>query len=256
MTQASQLTGLQWPALLLGSLTVSGAGICTVTSTVGLKVGASIQFINGALSHLFLVKAVLSDTTFLVYDSTQPTGTIGDPLQTIVNPVAYSGGTANVPQQERGSKGDVAVLRSVFEEAPTTALRSVAVDAMGNYITASNPLPVAAEVTVGPVTAVVALDAFTKVPPDNVEMVGTENGTTTGTKHVAKIDTLGNLQVADVNKLVPKVYDYLGVTNTVINGLTLPATVLYKTGGSGGTTVATLTLTYDGLGNFLTVTRT
>lgn len=31
--------------------------------------------------------------------------------------------------------------------------------------------------------------------------------------------------------------------------------VVYKTGGSGGTTVATLTLTYDGSNNLLTVTR-
>lgn len=31
--------------------------------------------------------------------------------------------------------------------------------------------------------------------------------------------------------------------------------VVYKSGGSGGTTVATLTLTYDGSNNLLTVTR-
>ena len=34
-----------------------------------------------------------------------------------------------------------------------------------------------------------------------------------------------------------------------------PATVVYKQGGAGGTTVAPLTLTYDGSGNLLTVTR-
>jgi hypothetical protein len=31
--------------------------------------------------------------------------------------------------------------------------------------------------------------------------------------------------------------------------------VVYKSGGAGGTVVATLTLTYDGSGNLLTVTR-
>lgn len=34
-----------------------------------------------------------------------------------------------------------------------------------------------------------------------------------------------------------------------------PGTVIFRQGGSGGTIVATLTLTYDGNGNLLTVSR-
>lgn len=34
-----------------------------------------------------------------------------------------------------------------------------------------------------------------------------------------------------------------------------PGTIVFKQGGSGGNAVATLTLTYDGNGNVLTVTR-
>jgi hypothetical protein len=34
-----------------------------------------------------------------------------------------------------------------------------------------------------------------------------------------------------------------------------PGTVVFKQGGASGTTVATLTITYDGSGNILTVTR-
>jgi hypothetical protein len=46
-------------------------------------------------------------------------------------------------------------------------------------------------------------------------------------------------------------HDYISNTYT---GSNLTQTV-FKRGGSGGTTVATLTMTYDGSGNLLTVTR-
>jgi hypothetical protein len=57
--------------------------------------------------------------------------------------------------------------------------------------------------------------------------------------------------VKDLNKLVPEEYDYieLGYTGTNLTS------VIYKTGGSGGTVVATLALTYGG-DRLLTVTRT
>lgn len=50
--------------------------------------------------------------------------------------------------------------------------------------------------------------------------------------------------------LVPA-HDYvsLSYTGTNVTGIT------YKEGGSGGITVATLTLTYDGGDNLLTITR-
>jgi hypothetical protein len=50
--------------------------------------------------------------------------------------------------------------------------------------------------------------------------------------------------------LVPP-HDYISLSYSAGN----LAGVVYKTGGSGGTTVATLTLTYDGSGNLLTVTK-
>lgn len=50
---------------------------------------------------------------------------------------------------------------------------------------------------------------------------------------------------------IPKA-DYLSLSYT---GSNLTG-VVYKIGGSGGTTVATLALTYDGSGNLTSVTRT
>jgi hypothetical protein len=57
--------------------------------------------------------------------------------------------------------------------------------------------------------------------------------------------------VKELNQLVPEEYDYISLayTGSDITG------VVYKTGGAGGATVATLALVYVG-GNLSTVTRT
>lgn len=51
--------------------------------------------------------------------------------------------------------------------------------------------------------------------------------------------------------LSPAEYDYISLSYT---GSNLTG-VVYKLGGSGGTTVSTLTMTYDGSGNLTSVTR-
>jgi hypothetical protein len=57
--------------------------------------------------------------------------------------------------------------------------------------------------------------------------------------------------VAEQNLLVPEQYDYisLGYTGELLT------TATYKAGGAGGTTVATLKITYDGSSNLETITR-
>lgn len=57
--------------------------------------------------------------------------------------------------------------------------------------------------------------------------------------------------VGDVFKLVPEEFDFIDLTYTGEN----ITNVVYKQGGSGGTTVATLDITYSG-DKILTVTRT
>ncbi len=59
--------------------------------------------------------------------------------------------------------------------------------------------------------------------------------------------------VRDLNKLVPVEYDYISLT--YVGATDNVATVTYKTGGSGGATVAVLTLTYDGSSRITSVTR-
>jgi hypothetical protein len=71
-----------------------------------------------------------------------------------------------------------------------------------------------------------------------------------GTNAVAiKTNSAGELMVSS---LVPEKYDYVGLTWTSGN----PTTIVFKVGGASGTTIATLTLTFDVDSNPLTITRT
>ena len=64
-------------------------------------------------------------------------------------------------------------------------------------------------------------------------------------------DAAGHLKTLTFNTLVPSAYDYIHLTYSGDN-LTV---VTYKTGGSGGTTVAVLTLGYSG-STLTSVTKT
>lgn len=90
---------------------------------------------------------------------------------------------------------------------------------------------------------------------------------TTGKATEAKQDTmitslsnletdLGLLEDRLAGNLVPEAFDYIELTYVAAgNGAGEIETVVYKTGGSGGSTVATLTLAYDANDNISSVTR-
>ena len=67
---------------------------------------------------------------------------------------------------------------------------------------------------------------------------------------VSDEDVLIELQT--INSLVPSKFDYISLSYTLGN----VTTVVYKNGGAGGTTISTLTLSYDGSGNLTSVTKT
>jgi hypothetical protein len=68
---------------------------------------------------------------------------------------------------------------------------------------------------------------------------------------VVKVSTVDGDPLAVINGLSIPEHDYISLSYT---GTNLTG-VVYKTGGSGGTTVATLTLTYDGNDNLISVTK-
>jgi len=66
-----------------------------------------------------------------------------------------------------------------------------------------------------------------------------------------KVSTVSGDSLATVAGLSIPEHDYIGLT---YSGSDLTG-VTYKTGGSGGTTVATLVLAYDGNSNLTSVTK-
>jgi hypothetical protein len=68
---------------------------------------------------------------------------------------------------------------------------------------------------------------------------------------VVKVSTVDGDPLAVINGLSIPEHDYISLSYT---GSNLTG-VVYKTGGSGGTTVGTLTLAYDGSDNLISVTK-
>lgn len=68
---------------------------------------------------------------------------------------------------------------------------------------------------------------------------------------VVKVSTVDGDPLAVINGLSIPEHDYIALSYT---GSNLTG-VVYKTGGSNGTTVATLTLTYDGSNNLTSITK-
>jgi len=68
---------------------------------------------------------------------------------------------------------------------------------------------------------------------------------------VMKVSTIDGDPLAVVAGLSIPEHDYISLSYT---GTNLTG-VVYKTGGSGGTTVGTLTLAYDGNDNLISVTK-
>lgn len=96
------------------------------------------------------------------------------------------------------------------------------------------------------------------VSGDTIEItVGTLN--TIGTVGVIQDGTVSTVEggsivagLQTINSLVPDVYDYISLSYGTTN---LLGTAVFKNGGSGGTTVSTLALGYDGSDNLTSVTK-
>ena len=89
---------------------------------------------------------------------------------------------------------------------------------------------------------------ISEIADGEIALYGSSDGGTTW--YPVKVDSDGQLNI--VTGLVPEAYDYIAISYTGDN-LT---GVVYKIGGVGGTTVATLVLTYDGSDNLETITKT
>lgn len=123
------------------------------------------------------------------------------------------------------------ILQSVYDDA-TKALR------VEGDITVSNP-------SVGP--------NGSTAPTSSDQVAGQDPS---GNLQPLQTDAAGDLKVLSVGgSLTPFAYDYLNITYINSgNGAGQPGTIQYYVGGSGGTLVKTMTVTYNASNNPLTVT--
>ena len=89
---------------------------------------------------------------------------------------------------------------------------------------------------------------ISQIAEGEISLYGSSDGGTTW--YPVKVDSAGRINF--LSGLVPHSYDYASLSYT---GGNLTG-VVYKSGGSGGTTVATLTLTYNVSDDLETITKT
>jgi len=114
--------------------------------------------------------------------------------------------------------------------------------------TSAKQLPDDHNVTVSNTVTVDATDLDIRDLVHTADSVNVGDGT-----NLISVDTTNALKTFDAvaNSLIPSVYDYISLSYT---GSNLTG-VVYKTGGSGGSTVSTLILAYDGSDNLTSVTK-
>ena len=83
------------------------------------------------------------------------------------------------------------------------------------------------------------------------QIIGETENATTGGPYIADVTPDNALQVTNIAGLITEAYDFIDVDYTSGN----PTLITYKSGGAGGTTVATLTITYTADGCVDTVTK-
>lgn len=144
------------------------------------------------------------------------------------------------------------LLTTIDADTSSIAVSTVAIAVDTGSIAAS---ATAIEADTGSIAAsATAIEADTGAIATSVASIDTKVATE---PTVASIDsTLDAMNLKLAGSLVPFAHDYIGLTYvTVGNGIGEISTATYKVGGSGGTTVATLTLAYDVNNKLSSVTK-
>lgn len=134
------LTERTWPSIILSPISVNGH-IVTVSSTCGLKVKMTVTLSKvGVTEESFEIKRIFDSTTLMV-------GPLRANIKKTSEAVKFNGGTLSADEQSRNVLGDAPIIRAVYDEEPTIAIRTVLVDKLGQYYSNSNPLPVSSDGT-------------------------------------------------------------------------------------------------------------
>jgi len=222
----------QWTAVPPVALTADGSstGVIQVVDSAGFYVKMNAQLSNSSGQTLTVeVKRVINKNVILV-------GPPKTPITTYTDCSAFTAAlssTISAAQQNKTVLSMEDRLLATYEQEPIDAWRTRTVDSYGNPYTDSNPLPVAFDGTV----SIGDVHILGRSPANNELDVNAD----------------GSINTVELAQLVPFEFNEIDLTNSVIGGQTVPTIVVYK---QATVTVATLTLTYDGSANLLSVVRT
>lgn len=241
---------LTWGAVSAQAFTSNGtsAGVVTVADSSLFKRGQIVDLSSATQGARFLVLNVTSPTT-LVLGSDRKSVTANKVADLSLYLVAETA-EIKAPKQERYQLGGDDVLRRVYAEEPTVALRSTLVDKHGQGIDTNNPLPVDASVSVGDVH--VQLTHLDDDPTlgDIHDSIRLGDGTNEVTTDVYDNETQVGLHTIELTGTVDVPWDNMAVTSTNAKGD--PLIIEYK---DNAVLVRTLTFTYDAKGNVATIQK-
>lgn len=176
-------------------------GEVEVPSTRHIKVKEKVTISSTIIPHLLLeVKLVKSPTQLIL-------GPPSAEMQATTNLTTFTvatGAKLSVAKQKRPGIDQKEFFRSVFDEEPTVAIRNVLVDEFGEYfdsiIDGDGKRRLAVDTNVSVTGISVDLDALSppnQANPDNVLIVGSEDGTKAGFKRAVKIQPDSALNMVD-----------------------------------------------------------
>lgn len=202
------LTERTWPSVIQTPISITGWKV-TVATTAGIKVKQDATLSKPGQEPLeFEVKRVLNRTELLL-------GNKGQGQPAVSGITQFDGGTLIINEQSRNKLGDSPILRAVYEEEPTIAIRTVMVDQFGEKYSDTNRLPVAidGDINIGEVNAevTVKLTHLDNVPNPGDIADSTRIGDGT---ELLQINTDGSINVVD-----EQVADKLDITNTILTAI-------------------------------------
>lgn len=242
-TDGSQLTKITDGA---GIVNTKQLGTALTNTDIGLVANTTIHGRSSSGGGTF-VDVKVNPSGSLQTAIGDITGVVGQNTMSNSLPVTIASNQTGIPVTDNG--GSLTVDGSVTVSGTVTANTGLSQPLTDAQLRASN-----VGVTVSNFPATQPVSGTVSANQSGTWNINNISGTVslpTGAATSANQTTTNN-HLAALNSLTPTQYDYINCTYTSGN-LT---GVVYKSGGSGGTTVSTLTLTYDVNNNLTSVTKT
>ena len=194
-----------WPAVAPQLFTADGTvhGVITVADSRGFKVKQQVALVATGQPNINVkIMRFISPTQFYVGPVNPKAGQGLTGRQDISAYTVANGAYIYAEEQPKVTIKPEDIIQAVYRQEPGTTIGVEIDDQFGNPIDSvigadgRNRLAVDAAVTVTGVTVDIdALTPPTKPDPDNVLIVGSEDGTKGGLKHAARVDSMLDLRV-------------------------------------------------------------